>query len=1022
MGNYFFRGFFILLFGYVVAFAQLPENHPFGIKIRTGENLKSYREADRLIEMMVHNGVKFAFVLVKSDEEEPNLPSGYLFYPGKSAPVAPGFEQDILGYFVHHARMRGIRLIAWLPVMKDAQFWQQDSLARAYIVTPKGTRRPQVNWLSPFAPHTLAHAKSVLTEVLQRYPFDGVVLDYIRYNDDFATVDNFALKAFQQRYGTPLNWQQLPLEAKKHSTLWIRWVDFRAEQIAQVTQALLKTARQLRPDLEFWLTLLPFSANGYYKNTVSGQDYTRLSRTGVDYISPLGYWDDWYKSPQWMRDVYQGALKQVDGRCRVVMAVDGDMTFPATAATWSALPEDHQPLFFFYGQWTNDRLSMLRLARRFTHLKRLEQLVAIRIDTEPDYAGNWDVPEKDFDRLLDLFQHTGIKATWVTVGKMAQTHPAILKKIAADQHEIALHGWVHERFEDLPTREEKLRRITMGLNAMKSLGIPIKGFGAPQNSIDRETREILLEKGFHYDASLALDPLNNQWLSVQYFSEKNRSIPIIPFVYPNDYDGLVILQLDAEALFQAWKKRFDAVYRTTRAPFVIDVHQWLIGQPQYLPALEKFIRYVQQQKNVRIVTMDEIAHLYQSTFMPLSTQEASWTDSILLLGSSLWKIVLKFLAFFPGILALQYIVFALIFRWIIERRSAYSPNFTPPVAVFVPAHNEAAHIQQTLQALKASDYPHFDIIVIDDGSTDHTAELAAAVPGVKVIRLITNQGKAHALNTALNHTQAEIIVCVDADTHVSPKTLRYLVQPFQDPEISGVTGNPQIRNRKGFLRKLQTMEYATIISLIKRAEALLGGLYTVSGAICAFRRNILIEAGGWNETTQTEDIEISWRIQKLGYRLAYEPRAVCWISIPGKFKALFRQRIRWSRGSGEVYRKHLKIIQSTNTSAVPIILNSVFSSIWAFLLVASFPLISLGFLPGLENGIPILATNALLLHWQSLTGLLLDKKYNPGLLRYFWLTPLFIVYFWVLILPAFVYGFIRGVQGERGGIWQIQRA
>ncbi len=1014
----------ILLLVYIVVFPQTPENHPFGIKIRTGENLRSYEDADRLIEMMNRNGVTFAFVLIKSDEEEAHLTSGYLFYPGKTAPVAPGFEEDIMGYFVHHARMRGIRLIAWLPVMKDAQFWQREPDARAYLVTSGGERIPQKNWLSPFAPQTLQHATAVLTEVLARYPFDGVVLDYIRYDDDFATVDDYALQAFQDRFKQPLQWQQLHAEARQHSAIWKQWAELRAEQITFVTKQLLTTARQLRPNLEFGLTLLPFSANGYFKNTVSGQDYARLSRTGVDFISPLGYWDDWYKSPQWMRQVYEGAIKQVEGRCRIIMAVDGDMTFPATAATWEALPEDHQPLFFFYGKWTAERLSMLRLARRFPHLKRLEQLVAIRIDTEPDYTGNWDVPEADFLRLLQLFERHQVKATWVTVGKMAQTHAPILQEIIKYKHEIALHGWAHERFEDLPSREEKRRRITMGLQAMEGLGISIEGFGAPQNSIDHETREILLDMGFLYDASLALDPLNDQWLSVQYFSDQNASMPIIPFVYPNDYDGLVVMKLDAEGLFRAWKERFDAVYQTTRAPFVIDVHQWLIGQPQYLTALDQFIQYVQNKKNVRIVTMGEIARIYQSTLIPpaSNSREANWGGAFGWIGHNLWQIILKFLAFFPGILALQYIVFALIFRWVIERRPVYSSQFTPSVAVFVPAHNEADHIKDTLLALAASDYPQMEIIVIDDGSTDDTATIAASVPGVKVIRLLHNEGKAHALNTGLKHTRADIVVCVDADTRVNPSTIRYLVQPFLNPEVAGVTGNPQIRNRTGFLRKLQTMEYATIISLIKRAEALLGGLYTVSGAICAFRRKVLVEAGGWNEATQTEDIEISWRVQKLGYRLAYEPRAVCWISIPGKYRALFRQRIRWSRGSGEVYRKHLKIVGSSNTSTVPIILNSVISSIWALLLVLTAPFIALEILPGLDNGTSVLAINAVLLHLQSLTGLILDSRYNSGLIRYFWLTPLFIVYFWLLILPAFVYGFTRGVRGEQTGVWEIQRA
>ena len=1000
-----------------------PEYHPIGIKIRTGANLRSYREADELVQIMAENRVTLAFLLVKSDEEEPGLPSGYLFYPGKTAPVAPGFEEDILGYFLHKAQAKRIRVIAWLPVMKDAAFWQRHPEARAQAVGADGTVRELENWLSPFAPVTLNHAQAVLQEVLNRYPFDGVVLDYIRYDDDFATVDRYARAAYQRRYGHTLRVDQLHQAARRHSGIWKKWVRLRAQQIARVSRHLLETAKALRPDIEFGLTVLPFSAGDYLKNTVSGQDYRLLSKIGIDFISPLGYWDDWYKEPDWVRRVYRGALKDVNGRCPVIMAVDGDMPFPSTAATWKVLPEDHQPIFFYYGKWSRQRLVMLRLARRAI-AQQTEQLVAIRIDTEPDYSGNWDVPDEDFIRLLHLFEAHGISATWVTVGQFAESRPELIKRLYRKGHEIALHGWAHERFEDLPNRQEKENRIRWGLRAMEKIGVPIWGFGAPQNAIDTDTRAILLEYGFLYDASLALDPMAGQWLSVQHFSDSRGTLLIIPYVYPNDYDALFTMQRNPRELFQEWKRRFEANYRAARTPFVIDVHQWLIGQPQYLEALRQFIQYVKNQPDVRFVTLKQIADIYRTDPLPtvLPKPEPSTTKSSLDIPADIWTGFLRFLAFFPGILALQYIIFALLYKWIIERRAAFHSAFTPSVAVLVPAHNEADHIQDTLNALRASNYSRMEIIVIDDGSTDGTAERAVQTPGVKVLRLLENRGKAHALNQALRWSSADIIVCVDADTRVEPMTIHYLVQRFKDPRVAGVTGNPQIRHHRGFLRKLQTMEYATIISLIKRAEALLGGLYTVSGAICAFRRQVLLKNGGWSETTQTEDIEISWRLQKLGYRMTYEPRAVCWISVPGKYSGLWRQRIRWSRGSGEAYRKHLKILTSSNTATVPIIFNGIMSSLWAISLLVVFPVLTLHLLPGLQNGTQILLASIGLLHLQSAVGLFLDRPYNRQLPRYFFMTPIFILYFWLLVLPAFVYGFGRGLLGEQSGVWQIQRA
>ncbi len=998
-----------------------PENASdrLRIKVRTSENIRSVEDADRLVTIAMENRVDEIYLLIKSDEEEPGMSSGLLFYPGKIAPVAVGYaEKDLIGYFLDKAHQRGIRVMAWVPLLKDAVFWQNHPNARAMVVTKDGQRTEQPNWLSPFSPEVFSYLNGLITEIVTTYPFDGLILDYIRYNDDFASVDDASLQAFEKRYGKPLPWRFLRKEGRRHSRVWKRWVNFRAERIAEIARRLVQTARKIRPDLRIGATLLPFSAGGYYKNTVSGQDYQRLSGTGLDFISPLGYWDDWFKSPQWMSRVYKDARQQVGSHCEVIMAMDGDMTFGSTAATWAALPTDHRPLLFFFGEWTDDRLAMLRSARQ-TSFTNLEQLVCIRIDTEPNAAGEWDVPDDDFYRLLDLFSELHVPATWVTVGKFARTRGKMIQRLYAAGHEVALHGWEHERFEDLPDREEKARRIALGLQAMKEIGVPIHGFGAPQNSIDTETRQILIENGFEYDGSLALDPQEGQWLAVRHFSNHHKTLLILPYLYPNDYDGFTLAHLNVDGMFREWKKRFDINYKTGRAPFVIDVHQWLIGQPSKIAALRKFIRYARSKSNVKFVRLQDIAEKYRKqALMPVAAPPVtrSHFDS-----SAIWQGILKFLAFFPLALALQYIVFSIIFRLVIERRAVYHPRFTPRVSVLVPAHNEAEHIRKTLEAIKASDYPNFDLTLIDDGSHDDTAAIAEQVGGVRVICLTENKGKAHALNHALQKARGDIIVCIDADTIIEKQTLRYLVQQFTDRRIAGITGNPQIRSRKGFLRKLQTMEYATIISLIKRAETLLGGLYTVSGAICAFRRSVLEKIGGWDESTQTEDIEISWRVQKLGYRITYEPRAVCWISVPGKYGALFRQRVRWSRGSGEAYRKHLKIVTSPNTATIPIIFMGIISSIWALAVTLIFPLLTARILPGLTHGLMVLATGVAFIHVQSGVGLFLDKKYNSQLLRYFTFTPFFIIYFWTLVLPSFLYGFFRGLLGEKTGVWKIQR-
>jgi biofilm PGA synthesis N-glycosyltransferase PgaC len=127
--------------------------------------------------------------------------------------------------------------------------------------------------------------------------------------------------------------------------------------------------------------------------------------------------------------------------------------------------------------------------------------------------------------------------------------------------------------------------------------------------------------------------------------------------------------------------------------------------------------------------------------------------------------------------------------------------------------------------------------------------------------------------------------------------LIWFVRRFQsDSRLGGITGNPRIRNRASLLGLLQVGEFSSIICLIKRAQTVYGGLFTVSGVICAFRKRALHEAGWWSPETLTDDVEVSWRIQLAGWRLVYEPKAICWILMPETLRGLWRQRLRWSVG------------------------------------------------------------------------------------------------------------------------------
>jgi cellulose synthase/poly-beta-1,6-N-acetylglucosamine synthase-like glycosyltransferase len=228
-----------------------------------------------------------------------------------------------------------------------------------------------------------------------------------------------------------------------------------------------------------------------------------------------------------------------------------------------------------------------------------------------------------------------------------------------------------------------------------------------------------------------------------------------------------------------------------------------------------------------------------------------------------------------------------------------------PVTVLVPAYNEEAGIASTVYSLLASTHPHFQIIVIDDGSTDATADIAEDIedPRVTVIRQ-PNGGKPSALNTGLAHARHDIVVMVDADTIFEPEALVRLVQPLAHPAVGAVSGNTKVGNRRRLLGKWQHLEYVLGFNLDRRMFEVLECMPTVPGAIGAFRRDALMGVGGVSDDTLAEDTDLTMALWRAGWRVVYEESAVAWTEVPSTLRQLWRQRYRWCYGTLQSMWKH----------------------------------------------------------------------------------------------------------------------
>jgi cellulose synthase/poly-beta-1,6-N-acetylglucosamine synthase-like glycosyltransferase/peptidoglycan/xylan/chitin deacetylase (PgdA/CDA1 family) len=231
-------------------------------------------------------------------------------------------------------------------------------------------------------------------------------------------------------------------------------------------------------------------------------------------------------------------------------------------------------------------------------------------------------------------------------------------------------------------------------------------------------------------------------------------------------------------------------------------------------------------------------------------------------------------------------------------------EISEPVSVIVPAYNESAGIEAAVRSIIASTHP-VEIIVVDDGSTDRTAEIVEALglPGVTLIRK-ENGGKPSALNAGLAAASHDLVVMVDGDTVFEPETVHALIQPFANPQVGAISGNTKVANRGGILGAWQHIEYVVGFNLDRRLFDVAECMPTVPGAIGAFRRDALLRVGGVSDDTLAEDTDLTMSLCRDGWRVVYQDDARAWTEAPESLGSLWKQRYRWCYGTLQAMWKH----------------------------------------------------------------------------------------------------------------------
>ena len=496
--------------------------------------------------------------------------------------------------------------------------------------------------------------------------------------------------------------------------------------------------------------------------------------------------------------------------------------------------------------------------------------VALTFDDGPDAA--WT------PQVLDVLRRERVPATFFVTGSAAAERPALVRRALREGHEVGNHTWAHADVASVPSWRRNLELSLTQLGLAGSAEVTSALFRPPYSSepdavrtADVRALEDVTAAGYVVVLS---DRDTKDWRGAGVDEVVRRAGPV-------GDEGAVVLLHDSggdraqtvEAL-----PRIIAAYRDRGFEFTT------VSGGLGLPATAGV------QPVPRLVALQGDALLLSVRASALLIAVVQWTVVPLLV------LVL--------VRTLLVVLFARRHVRLSRRRVAGEPHL-PPVSVLVPAYNEEVGIEQAVRSLVASDYPQLEVVVVDDGSTDRTAEIVAGLglPGVRLVRQ-ANGGKAAALRTGTREASHDVLVMLDGDTVFEPGTIRALVQPLRDPRVGAVSGNVKVGNRRGLLGRWQHMEYVAGFNLDRRLLDLLHCITTVPGAAGAFRREAVEAAGGLSTDTLAEDTDVTMGILRAGYRVVHEERAVAWTEAPSSWNDLWKQRYRWAYGTLQVVWKH----------------------------------------------------------------------------------------------------------------------
>lgn len=507
------------------------------------------------------------------------------------------------------------------------------------------------------------------------------------------------------------------------------------------------------------------------------------------------------------------------------------------------------------------------------------------------------------NKILGTLDHHHTPATFFLIGKKMLKNPDRVQEIVGRGYVVGNHGFTHEH-----DSQDSKERLFWEMNNTNAIFEALTG---------RSTR--LYRAPFLMDMRGTVRPLFRDSKALQWVREGGY-IAVGADIDIRDYESSSAGEVAVRVKKMLKEREENPALSQNHVLLLHSTLQTAKALPLVLDLLET--------RGYTVVPLHDLLGLSKLEVMPFASETPtplysgfivffSWFWPFLLGG---FLVVLLFTFLRPVIfLGIKYSI-----------KEKYGQENAPlkqreeeRVSVLIPAYNEEKNIRGTLVSILESTHLPDEILVLDDGSSDKTAararEVAKYYPNrIRVISL-SNGGKASALNAGASNATGGILVAIDGDTVLDRFAIQALLYRFRDPMVGAVAGKVVPIESGGIFEKLQYLEYLVGQNIDKAALSRFGAVNVVPGAIGAWRRELLLELGGYSKDTLVEDQDLTLGVLARGMKVVYEPAAISYTEVPAGFKAFFLQRLRWMYGTFQCvwkYRKNLFSFQNKRLGLV----------------------------------------------------------------------------------------------------------